>query len=405
MSLPSLTKKKNNNSINNEQVILRNETQKQLHKKTFSPPIIFSSIINNSNYNSNKDSFISKIFQETNPLAIYYSKDEGNKFISKLNKLNLNFLSISDKYQSKQKDIDKLKDNLFFNLFKQINIYIEEIERLNIKLKAKTEKTSSLKSEKIIKDLKEQIIQNSKTIKLLETKLKDKKEKETKIKKDITLYKRQANFYKEKLKIEQSINNNLTTSNEKNVSITYNNIVHTENNVPYINVNTTIKKYIAKYDKKGVNNKNEENENVNVNQCNNKFRKISPNVNRLFQKIHKKNNLTPLNYNTNLSGRTNRSENGICLKKYKKKERDLSFDKQATDNNNPCFCSTFLLTENDEIDMNNINNSKKKDNMENNYKQKILNEIGDDIKEDYEKEIEMLIEQEKEISNLIKRLQ
>jgi hypothetical protein len=359
--------------------------------------------MNNNNYNSNKDSFISKIFQETNPLSIYYSKDEGNKFIAKLNKLNLSFLSISDKYYSKQKDIDKLKDNLFFNLFKQINIYIEEIERLNIKLKAKTEKTSSLKSEKIIKDLKEQIIQNSKTIKLLETKLKDKKEKETKIKKDITLYKRQANFYKEKLKIEQSINNNLTTSNEKNVSITYNNIVHTENNVPYINVNTTIKKYIAKYDKKGVNNKNEENENVNVNQCNNKFRKISPNVNRLFQKIHKKNNLTPLNYNTNLSGRTNRSENGICLKKYKKKERDLSFDKQATDNNNPCYCSTFLLTENDEIDMN--NNNKRKDNMENNYKQKILNEIGDDIKEDYEKEIEMLIEQEKEISNLIKRLQ
>ena len=404
MSLPSLIKKKNNNPINNEHVMPRNETQKQIHNKAFSPPIILSSIINNNNYNSNKDSFISKIFQETNPLSIYYSKDEGNKFISKLNKLNLNFLSISDKYLSKQKDIDKLKDNLFFNLFKQINIYIEEIERLNIKLKAKTEKTSSLKSEKIIKDLKEQIIQNSKTIKLLETKLKDKKEKETKIKKDITLYKRQANFYKEKLKIEQSINNNITNSNEKNVSITYNNIVHTENNVPYINVNTTIKKYIAKYDKKGVNNKNEENENVN--QCNNKFRKISPNVNRLFQKIHKKNNLTPLNYNTNLSGRTNRSENGICLKKYKKKERDLSFDKQATDINNPCCCSTFLLTENDEIDMNNNNNnSKRKDNVDNNYKQKILNEIGDDIKEDYEKEIEMLIEQEKEISNLIKRLQ
>jgi hypothetical protein len=68
-------------------------------------------------------------------INIYYNKDDGNIIMKKINKLNMNFYMLSERYLKHRNDIDKINDCLFLNLFKQINIYIEEIEKLNLKLK------------------------------------------------------------------------------------------------------------------------------------------------------------------------------------------------------------------------------------------------------------------------------
>ena len=65
----------------------------------------------------------------------YYNKEEGNIFMKKINKLNMNFSVMTEKYIKTKSILDKINDNLFLNLFKQISTYIEEIEKLNLKMK------------------------------------------------------------------------------------------------------------------------------------------------------------------------------------------------------------------------------------------------------------------------------
>ena len=90
---------------------------------------------NNSSSNSNNSNGMTYETPSTNLLSNFYSKEEGNKFMKKINKLNISFLILSDKYLKHQNEIEKVKDNLFINLFKQISIYVEEIERLNMKIR------------------------------------------------------------------------------------------------------------------------------------------------------------------------------------------------------------------------------------------------------------------------------
>ena len=66
----------------------------------------------------------------------YYSK-EDSLFKKNIDKLNLKFFSETNKYINIKSDIEKTHDNLFVILFKQISSYIEEIEKLNSKLKDK----------------------------------------------------------------------------------------------------------------------------------------------------------------------------------------------------------------------------------------------------------------------------
>ena len=69
-----------------------------------------------------------------NILDIYY--DKNSEFKNKIDTLNLQFYLETEKYLNYTKNSDiissqKLQANLFIILFKQINIFIEEIERLN----------------------------------------------------------------------------------------------------------------------------------------------------------------------------------------------------------------------------------------------------------------------------------
>ena len=96
-------------------------------------------IINNK---INDDSKILQQQQQTmdsyNILLNYYVPKEGsnniiNTFLEKISKLNKKFYTCSEKFILTKASFDKLSDELYLNLFKQIDCYVEEIQRLNKK--------------------------------------------------------------------------------------------------------------------------------------------------------------------------------------------------------------------------------------------------------------------------------
>lgn len=100
--------------------------------------------INISPNNEDKQKF--QMFEDLNfnILNNLYSKEDSN-FKKSIDKLNLKFYSESNKFLGIKGELEKSQDNLFIILFKQISSYIEEIEKLNIKLKEKEEKEKVFK--------------------------------------------------------------------------------------------------------------------------------------------------------------------------------------------------------------------------------------------------------------------
>lgn len=174
--------------------------------------------------NPKSDSNDSKDLDLSSPILLqsfYYKEKETNSFLKQIDKLNLSFSSYSDKYLNLKSEIDKISDSLFINLFKQISLYVEEIERLNFKLKEKqTEKSKESKHKKDhskLKDLKE--IQTYKnTIKALENKLLEKTQNEDRLKKELLSFKRQITFYQDKMQLTyiQKDNNNNYSNKQTN---------------------------------------------------------------------------------------------------------------------------------------------------------------------------------------------
>ena len=150
--------------------------------------------INNENKEETSNELLSKILDtiNSNSLNIFYP-DSNSDFKKKIDSLNLKFYLETEKYLSNKNPSEKCQTSLFIILFKQINIYIEEIERLNliiIKRKYEPKKiiertdeiikkqNELLKKEKLIKTLKE-----SKSY--METKLLESIMNEDKLKKEI----------------------------------------------------------------------------------------------------------------------------------------------------------------------------------------------------------------------------
>jgi hypothetical protein len=63
-------------------------------------------------------------------LDYYYSAEESI-FKKRLDKLNMKFYIETEKYLNNKEDMENCQKQLFIILFKQISLYIEEIERLN----------------------------------------------------------------------------------------------------------------------------------------------------------------------------------------------------------------------------------------------------------------------------------
>ena len=85
------------------------------------------SLTNSTCVNSNNISYETP---SMNNLTSFYMKEDANKFMKKIDKLNLNFMILSEKYLKHQKEVEKVKDNLFINLFKQIKIILWQTRKL-----------------------------------------------------------------------------------------------------------------------------------------------------------------------------------------------------------------------------------------------------------------------------------
>ena len=158
---------------------------------------------------STKNSEDTKILQSQqqpidsyNVLLNYYTKKDEhnniiNNFMEKINKLNKKFYSSSEKFVITRTSFDKLSDELFLNLFKQIDCYVEEIQRLNKKISSIDSKDNKL----IIKNLNKELSENKEKIRNYEIKLKEKTTNEEKLNKELESYKRRIIFFKNKINI------------------------------------------------------------------------------------------------------------------------------------------------------------------------------------------------------------
>ena len=136
--------------------------------------------------------------KDFNLLSGYYNKKAGNgNFLDKIGKLNKKFYTASDKYINSKKILEKLNDDLYLNLFQQINCYVEEIERLNKKLLD----NNNQELKKTIVQLNKDITEKKEKIRNYEMKIREKTSNEEKLKKDIESYKRRIIFYKDKINI------------------------------------------------------------------------------------------------------------------------------------------------------------------------------------------------------------
>lgn len=150
-------------------------------------------------------------------------EDSQTLFKQRIDKLNLKFYLETEKYLNNKQDMEKCQDQLFIILFKQISLYIEEVERLKKLLKEKSEKEKSakerieelnlLEKEKI--DNQQLIFTYRAKVNLLERKLSEKTQAEEKMLKEIESLTRQLTFYKDKIKVDIYNNQKVITVNKK----------------------------------------------------------------------------------------------------------------------------------------------------------------------------------------------
>ena len=129
-------------SINQQEIKSCNRTKTENNKiiiKTGNKKFPeFSSKKNNNNNNNMNDPYeesdqspfelLSKILDtiNNNSLNVFYP-DSNNEFKKKIDSLNLEFYLETEKFLSNKNPSEKCQTSLFIILFKQINIYIEEI--------------------------------------------------------------------------------------------------------------------------------------------------------------------------------------------------------------------------------------------------------------------------------------
>ena len=124
---------------------------------------------NNTDNNNNQDEKMEEINliktideMKQNTLDLYY--DKNSPFKKKIDNLNLKFYLETEKYLNNSKINDhfrnqKLQANLFVILFQQINVFIEEIERLNkIILDHKFQKATILQRTNELNEKKQNIL-------------------------------------------------------------------------------------------------------------------------------------------------------------------------------------------------------------------------------------------------------
>lgn len=164
-------------------------------------------------YLKNEDRSKFSIFDNINMnnLGNFYIK-EDSLFKKKVDKLNLRFYLETDKFLNHKHEMEKSQDHLFLLLFKQISVYVEEIEKLNVKLREEQKVHNKFKFDEMMNSKKEandkEVSYYKSTIRHLEKRISETKINEDKLKKENESFKRQVLFYKDKLKLELSARKN-----------------------------------------------------------------------------------------------------------------------------------------------------------------------------------------------------
>ena len=168
----------------------------------------------------NSNEVVAKILDtiNKNSLSIFY--DSESEFKNKIDSLNLKFYLETEKYLCNQNKKVNTQTSLFIILFKQINIYIEEIQRLNLILLTKKYKpeniikrTDELTQKKKEFQTKEDIIKALKTSQFnMESKLLQAVINENNLNKKIENLKKEIEVYKNKI---ISLKNNSETQTIK----------------------------------------------------------------------------------------------------------------------------------------------------------------------------------------------
>ena len=201
-----------------------------------------------------------------NILLNYYSKkDEQNNiinhFMEKIGKLNNKFHSLTEKFVTTKESYGKLSDELFLNLFKQIDCYVEEIQRLNKKISSIDNKDNKL----IIKNLTKELNENKEKIRNIEIKLKEKTTKEEKLMKEIESYKRRIIFFKNKININLMARNNISGRNRNHINKNNDSSINTsKRNILKINRDERMPKYSSFNKKRSSHNKSQSNSNFSL---------------------------------------------------------------------------------------------------------------------------------------------
>ena len=167
--------------------------------------------------NNNESNFYQqKPLDKFNVLSYYYPKKEKknkkeNNFLDRINELNNKFHYSQEKFTLVKSSLEKINEDLFSNLLKQIDCYIEEIERLNKRLVI----INNDNKEEVIQKLNKKILENEKTIRNYEHKIKESSNKEEKLAKEIEYYKKRIIFYKNKININL-ISRRISCENDEN---------------------------------------------------------------------------------------------------------------------------------------------------------------------------------------------
>ena len=189
-----------------------------------------------------------------NNLNFYY-QDNKSSFKYNIDQLNLKFYLETEKILS---SIDKKiynENKLFLILFKQITLYIKEIERLNSVLIGQSKDPNFLKKKLVIfsqkkNDLetKEMLIQSLKTtIKSLEKKLSELIESENNLREENDKLKKEIKYYKEQNEILINISSN--SKNKRKSKRTFSGINQSFMNNATITINSKRKNNINLYGK------------------------------------------------------------------------------------------------------------------------------------------------------------
>ena len=151
---------------------------------------------------------LSKILDKINTKSLNeFYPDSNNEFKKKIDSLNLEFYLETEKFLSNKHHSINCQTSLFIILFRQINIYIEEIGRLNLiimerkydpeKIVKRTDEIIKKQNEFITKENLIKALKDSKTN--LENKLLQAIINENKLKKEIENLKKEKELYKNRI--------------------------------------------------------------------------------------------------------------------------------------------------------------------------------------------------------------